>query len=137
MKFAPFVFRIRGALYYIRRSWFKPLRDDLSCDDFRLDLRSGRVLRADLAALIERIADPLFTGPEPRATFTDLVLGLMTDAPQNNSWQLADHVGHKNASSRTRAMAPGAPFQEKVATSPGLPPQTNPPRPDQYLPHTT
>ncbi|WP_220448456.1 IS701 family transposase [Nonomuraea diastatica] len=52
---------------------------------------------ADLAALIERIAGPLFTRPEPRATFADLVRGLMADVPRKNSWQLADHVGHKNA----------------------------------------
>lgn len=51
----------------------------------------------DLAALVERIAGPLFTRPEPRATFADLVRGLMADVPRKNSWQLADHVGHKNA----------------------------------------
>jgi SRSO17 transposase len=52
---------------------------------------------ADLAALTERIAGPLFTRPEPRATFADLVRGLMADVPRKNSWQLADHVGHQNA----------------------------------------
>jgi SRSO17 transposase len=51
----------------------------------------------ELAALTERIAGPLFTRPEPRATFGDLVRGLMADVPRKNSWQLADHVGHKNA----------------------------------------
>ncbi|GAA0408989.1 hypothetical protein Acor_75360 [Acrocarpospora corrugata] len=52
---------------------------------------------AELAALTERIAGPLFTRPEPRATFADLVRGLMAEVPRKNSWQLADHVGYKNA----------------------------------------
>lgn len=52
---------------------------------------------AELAALTERIAGPFFTCPEPRATFADLVRGLLADVPRKNSWQLADHIGHKNA----------------------------------------
>ncbi|HET6704321.1 IS701 family transposase [Amycolatopsis sp.] len=51
----------------------------------------------DLDALTSRIAGPLFTRPEPRATFADLVRGLLADVPRKNSWQLADHMGHKNA----------------------------------------
>ncbi|MFG1970012.1 IS701 family transposase [Nonomuraea fuscirosea] len=52
---------------------------------------------AELSALTERIAGPLFTRPEPRATFADLVRGLLADVPRKNSWQLADHVGHRKA----------------------------------------
>ncbi len=33
----------------------------------------------DLRALAERVAAPLFTRPEPRATFVDLVRGLLGD----------------------------------------------------------
>jgi SRSO17 transposase len=39
----------------------------------------------------------LFTRPEPRATFADLVRGLLADVPRKNSWQLAEHVGHGSA----------------------------------------
>ena len=39
----------------------------------------------------------MFTRPEPRATFGDLVRGLLADVPRKNSWQLADHVGHPTA----------------------------------------
>jgi SRSO17 transposase len=35
--------------------------------------------------------------PEPRATFADLVRGLLADVPRKNSWQLAEHVGHGSA----------------------------------------
>jgi SRSO17 transposase len=49
-----------------------------------------------LAELTERIAGPLFTLPEPGVNFGDLVRGLLADVPRKNSWQLADHVGHKN-----------------------------------------
>jgi hypothetical protein len=52
---------------------------------------------AELSALPERIAGPLFTRSEPRATFADLVRGLLADVPRKNSWQLADHVGHGTA----------------------------------------
>jgi len=52
---------------------------------------------ADLHLLTERVADSLFTRPEPRATFADLVRGLMADVPRKNSWQLAEHVGHGSA----------------------------------------
>jgi hypothetical protein len=51
----------------------------------------------DLRALTERIAGPLFTRPEPRGSFGDLVRGLLADVPRKNSWQLADHVGHGSA----------------------------------------
>jgi hypothetical protein len=44
---------------------------------------------AELRLLIERVAGSLFTRPEPRATFADLVRGLLADAPRKNSWQLA------------------------------------------------
>jgi SRSO17 transposase len=49
----------------------------------------------DLRALTERIAGPLFTRPEPRVSFGDLVRGLLADVARKNSWQLADHVGHR------------------------------------------
>lgn len=52
---------------------------------------------SDLVALTEEIACRLFGRREPRATFTDLVRGLLADVPRKNSWQLADHVGHPNA----------------------------------------
>ncbi|WSA27262.1 hypothetical protein OG884_04410 [Streptosporangium sp. NBC_01755] len=51
----------------------------------------------DLRELSEEIAGPLFTRPEPRATFADLVRGLLADVARKNSWQLADHVGHGTA----------------------------------------
>ena len=51
----------------------------------------------DLRVLTERVAGPLFTRPEPRATFADLVRGLLADVTRKNSWQLADHVGHRSA----------------------------------------
>jgi hypothetical protein len=51
----------------------------------------------DLRAVTERIAGPLFTRPEPRATFAGLVRGLPADVPRKNSWQVADHVGHRSA----------------------------------------
>jgi SRSO17 transposase len=51
----------------------------------------------DLDALCARMAGPLFTRPEPRATFADLVKGLLADVPRKNSWQLAEHVGHRTA----------------------------------------
>lgn len=52
---------------------------------------------ADLRLLTERVADSLFRRPEPRATFADLVRGLLADVPRKNSWQLAEHVGHGTA----------------------------------------
>ena len=52
---------------------------------------------AELRLLTERVADSLFTRPEPRATFTDLVRGLLADVPRKNSWQLAEQVGHGSA----------------------------------------
>ena len=52
---------------------------------------------ADLRLLTERVAGSLFTRPEPRATFADLVRGLLADVPRKNSWQLAEHVGHGSA----------------------------------------
>jgi SRSO17 transposase len=51
----------------------------------------------ELTALTTRIADPLFTRPEPRQAFTDLVRALLADVPRKNSWQLADHIGHATA----------------------------------------
>ena len=39
----------------------------------------------------------MFTRPEPRVTFADLVRGLLADVPRKNSWQLAEHVGHGSA----------------------------------------
>lgn len=59
----------------------------------------GRVVSWDeaLAELTGRVAGPLFRRPEPRATFHDLVRALLADAPRKNSWQLADHVGHRSA----------------------------------------
>jgi SRSO17 transposase len=51
----------------------------------------------DLRLLTERVAGSLFTRPEPRATFADLVRGLLADVPRKNSWQLAEHVGHGSA----------------------------------------
>ncbi len=52
---------------------------------------------AELSALTERIAGPMFTRPEPRSTFGDLVRALLADVPRKNSWQLADHIGHVKA----------------------------------------
>lgn len=52
---------------------------------------------AELTALTERIAGPLFTRPEPRHAFADLVRALLADVPRKNSWQLADHIGHATA----------------------------------------
>jgi hypothetical protein len=52
---------------------------------------------ADLRLLAERVAGSLFTRPEPRATFADLVRGLLADVPRKNSWQLAEHAGHGSA----------------------------------------
>jgi SRSO17 transposase len=51
----------------------------------------------DLDALCAQVAGPLFTRPEPRVTFADLVRGLLADVPRKNSWQLAEHVGHRTA----------------------------------------
>jgi SRSO17 transposase len=51
----------------------------------------------ELTAVTSRIADRLFKRPEPKATFADLVRGLLADVPRKNSWQLADHVGHPTA----------------------------------------
>ncbi|MEU7990604.1 IS701 family transposase [Streptosporangium canum] len=51
----------------------------------------------ELTALTTRIAGPLFTRPEPRQAFTDLVRALLADVPRKNSWQLADHIGHTSA----------------------------------------
>jgi SRSO17 transposase len=36
----------------------------------------------------------LFTRPEPRATFDDLIRGLLADVKRKNSWQIAEYVGH-------------------------------------------
>ncbi|GAA2916025.1 IS701 family transposase [Streptosporangium fragile] len=52
---------------------------------------------AELTALTTRIAGPLFTRPEPREAFADLVRALLADVPRKNSWQLADHIGHATA----------------------------------------
>jgi SRSO17 transposase len=38
----------------------------------------------------------LFTRPEPRETFADLVRGLLADVRRKNSWQIAEHVGHRS-----------------------------------------
>jgi hypothetical protein len=49
-------------------------------------------------ALTTRVADPLFTRPEPRQAFTDLVRALLADVPRKNSWQLAgvpEHVAFR------------------------------------------
>lgn len=51
----------------------------------------------ELDALCAQMAGPLFARPEPRATFADLVRGLLADVPRKNSWQLAEHVGHRKA----------------------------------------
>ncbi|MGJ6970120.1 IS701 family transposase [Streptosporangium sp. G11] len=51
----------------------------------------------ELTALTTRIAAPLFTRPEPRQSFADLVRALLADVPRKNSWQLADHIGHRTA----------------------------------------
>ncbi|GAA2909481.1 IS701 family transposase [Streptosporangium fragile] len=52
---------------------------------------------ADLQALTDRLAAPLFSRPEPRASFGDLVRALLSDVPRKNSWQLSDHIGHATA----------------------------------------
>ncbi len=51
----------------------------------------------DLRAVTGRIAGPLFACPEPRVTFADLVRGVLAEVPWKNSWQFADHVGHRSA----------------------------------------
>ena len=53
--------------------------------------------KTDLRLLTERMTGSLFTRPEPRATFADLVRGLLADVPRKNSWQLAEHVGRESA----------------------------------------
>ncbi|MFG1711339.1 hypothetical protein ACFLIM_50155 [Nonomuraea sp. M3C6] len=52
---------------------------------------------AELSALTERIAGPMFTRPESHSTFGDLVRALLADVPRKNSWQLADHIGYVKA----------------------------------------
>ncbi|MFG1711153.1 IS701 family transposase [Nonomuraea sp. M3C6] len=52
---------------------------------------------AELRALTERVAGPLFKRPEPRAVFGDLVRAFLGEVPRKNSWQLSDHIGHPNA----------------------------------------
>lgn len=52
---------------------------------------------AELTALTERIAAPLFTRPEPRQALADPVRALLADVPHKNSRQLADHIGHATA----------------------------------------
>ena len=49
---------------------------------------------AELEALTSQVAGPLFTRPEPRSAFTDLIRGLLADVGRKNSWQIGDHVGH-------------------------------------------
>ncbi len=39
----------------------------------------------ELTALTTRIAGPLFTRPEPREAFADLVCALLADVPHKNS----------------------------------------------------
>jgi len=51
---------------------------------------------AALSDLTAGIAGPLFNRPEPRETFADFVRGLLADVSRKNSWQLADHLGHRN-----------------------------------------
>lgn len=50
-----------------------------------------------LETLIEDLAHPLFARSEPRATFTDYACGLLSDVDRKNSWQLAEHAGHRRA----------------------------------------
>lgn len=50
----------------------------------------------ELRALTDRLGG-LFTRPEPRRTFADLVRGLLADVPRKNSWQLAEYAGHARA----------------------------------------
>nr|WP_158088642.1 hypothetical protein [Thermoactinospora rubra] len=52
---------------------------------------------ADLRAVTDRIAGPLFKRPEPRQVFADLVRALLGEVPRKNSWQLSDHIGHPTA----------------------------------------
>ncbi len=69
-------------------------------DGLRVSLLSYDLVMAwdtELTALTERIGRSLFVRPEPRASFTDLVRGLLADVPRKNSWQLSDHVGHSTA----------------------------------------
>ena len=49
---------------------------------------------AELEVLTSQVAGPLFTRPEPRSAFTDLIRGLLADVGRKNSWQIGDHVGH-------------------------------------------
>lgn len=60
---------------------------------------------AELRALTERVAGPLFKRPEPRAVFGDLVRAFLSEVPRKDSWQLSDHIGHPNANRFERLLA--------------------------------
>ena len=87
------------SLYYIRRSVLVSLDPLGSLIMVGYDISYDHLVgwEADLRLLTERVAAGLFTRPEPRATFADLVRGLLADVPRKNSWQLAEHVGHGSA----------------------------------------
>ena len=47
---------------------------------------------ADLRLLTERVAGSLFTRPEPRATFADLVRGLLADVARDRGFIRGEQI---------------------------------------------
>ncbi len=47
----------------------------------------------DLAGWLDRVA-PVFSRPEPREIFAQMVTGLLSPLPKKNGWTLAEHAGH-------------------------------------------
>src|SRR5690606_42139403 len=51
---------------------------------------------AELSALTERIARPMFTRPEPRSTFGDLVRALLADVPRRSEEHTSELQSREN-----------------------------------------
>lgn len=66
-------------------------------DGAGLDLGDPQGQPAGCRQRLQVAAGPLFTRPKPRATFADLVCGLLGEVARKNSWQLAEHAGHGTA----------------------------------------
>jgi SRSO17 transposase len=49
----------------------------------------------DLARWVDRVAG-VFTCPEPREIFAQMVTGLLSPLPKKNGWTLAEHAGHSH-----------------------------------------
>lgn len=60
-----------------------------------LDVLDAEVtaLDAELRAFTDGVAD-LFSRPEPRVVFHDLIAGLLSDVPKKNGWTIAEQAGH-------------------------------------------